>query len=189
MAHSMKAAWIGFREGNMAGRRSGCRYCCFCSHVSTLPCSRPLPSMLRFPANVQCVHKLNKEVPKLVDIIYIHHPRSLSLICPNQDGITYISALTYFRGLLLHIYEARMYVAELAIDLAAAADNNAGGRPRLSARPVQGPFLPSTRPLLPSSSAFQIPSEATHSRNGAIAAAQNCKMLLPLTKECWFRQI
>ena len=95
----------------------------------------------------------------------------------------------YFRGLLLHIDEARMYVAELAIDLAAAADNNAGGQPRLSARPVQGPFLPSTRPLLPSSSALPIPSEATHSRNGAIAAAQNCKMLLPLTKECLFRQI
>ena len=48
----------------------------------------------------------------------------------------------YFRGLLLQINEARMYVAELAIDLAAAADNNAGGRPRLSPRPVQGPFLP-----------------------------------------------
>ena len=50
----------------------------------------------------------------------------------------------YFRGLLLQINEARMYVAELAIDLAAAADNNAGGRPRLSARPVQGPFPAST---------------------------------------------
>ena len=91
----------------------------------------------------------------------------------------------YFRGLLLQINEARMYVAELAIDLAAAADNSAGGRPRLSARPVQGPFPASTRPP----SAFQIPSEATHSRNGAIAAAQNCKMLFPLTKECLFRQI
>ena len=48
----------------------------------------------------------------------------------------------YFRGLLLQINEARMYVAELAIDLAAAADNNAGGRPRLSARPSRSGPLP-----------------------------------------------
>ena len=70
----------------------------------------------------------------------------------------------YFRGLLLQINEARMYVAELAIDLAAAADNNAGGRPRLSARARSGPL-----PCLDTSS-LRLPNSQ---RSDALAERRN----------------